>query len=77
MSTGTIRRLDSTGDTLLAEWDTTSDASVEAARQVFDAEAKLGLMCRCDPGTNLSGEQITSFDPEAGDVLAFGRVVGG
>lgn len=77
MSTGIIRRVDSSGDSVIAEWDTKDAASVDHAREVFDVEVALGLMSRCDAGTNLSGEKITSFDPEAGEILAFGRVVGG
>ncbi len=77
MSTGTIRRIDSSGDMVLAEWTTEDDASVARAKAVFDAQARTGLMVRCDPGTDLSGEKITSFDPEAEDILAVGRFAGG
>ena len=34
-------------------------------------------MVRCDPGTDLTGEKITTFDPDAGEILALGRFVGG
>jgi len=78
MSTGTIRRINSSGDTVLAEWDTDDRASVKAARKIFDKEAQHGnLMVRCDDGTDLSGQKITEFDPEAGDILVPGRYVGG
>ena len=78
MSTGTIRRVDSSGDTVLAEWDNTDEDSVERARGVFDAESRGGgLMVRCDDGTDLSGEKVTSFDPEAGDILSVGHFAGG
>jgi hypothetical protein len=78
MSTGIIRRVDSSGDTVLAEWETTDKASVKHAEEVFDAEAaKHGVMSRCDEGTDLTGEKITRFDPEAREILSFGRPVGG
>ncbi len=78
MSTGVIRKIDSSGDTVLAEWDTTDKASVEHAERVFNEEARnKGLMSRCDAGTDLRGEKITEFDPEAAEILAFGRPVGG
>jgi len=78
MSTGTIRKVDSSGDTILAQWDTTDPDSVAAAEAAFKAEAaKGGVLSRCDEGTHLTGEQIREFDPDAGEILAFGRPVGG
>lgn len=78
MSTGVIRKAGSSGDQVLAEWDTTDKASVKNAEKIFNAEAaNQGLLSRCDLGTSLTGEKITKFDPEAGEILAFGRIVGG
>ncbi len=78
MSTGVIRKIDTSGDTVLAEWDTTDEASVARAEDVFNGEARNGgLLSRCDAGTDLRGEKITVFDPEAAEILAFGRPVGG
>lgn len=77
MSKGVIRKIDSTGDTILAEWDTTDEASVIHAGEVFAEQARTGLMVRCDDGTDLSGEKITTFDPAAADILSVGRYAGG
>ena len=77
MSTGIIRSTGSSGDTIVAEWDTADEASVDRARRAFDAQARYGLMVRCDDGTDLTGQKITSFDPGARDILALGAFAGG
>lgn len=76
-SKGTIRKMDSTGDTLLAEWDLT-EISLEKASAVFDEMVASGaLLSRCDEGTSLTGQQITKFDPLADDIIVHPRHVGG
>jgi len=77
MSTGIIRKATSSGDTILARWDVADPGSVEHAREVFEAEARHGLMAICDEGTDLVAEQIRTFDPEAREILAFGPIAGG
>ena len=75
--TGIIRRLDSTGDTILAEWDLT-ELSLEKASEIFDQMVQGGnLLVRCDEGTNLTGEKIISFDPLADEILVYRQFVGG
>ena len=74
---GKIRKLDSTGDTLLAEWDLT-EISLEKASEVFDQMVASGaLLSRCDEGTDLTGQQVTRFDPLADDIIVHPRHVGG
>lgn len=74
---GIIRRLDSTGDTIVAEWDLT-ELSLEKASKMFDQLVREGaLLTRCDEGTDLTGEKITSFDPLADEIQAFGQFAGG
>jgi len=76
--TGKIRRLDSTGDTLLAEWDVSDTLSTKRANEIFNALVASGtLLSRCDEGTDLTGEQIPEFDPQAKDIIAFGPIQGG
>ena len=76
-SKGIIRRLDSSGDTLMAEWDLT-EISLEKASEVFDQMVASGaLLSRCDEGTNLIGEKIAKFDPLADEIHVYGPVVGG
>ena len=78
MSTGVIRRIGGGDTKVIAEWNAGDDASVAAAREIYDEEArKGGLMSRCDEGTDMTGEKITAFEPEAREILAFGRPVGG
>ena len=78
MSTGVIRRIGGGDDTVIAEWTAGDDASVAAAREIYDEEArKGGLMSRCDDGTDMVGEKMGAFDPDAREILAFGRLVGG
>lgn len=74
---GIIRKLDSTGDTLLAEWDLT-EISLEKARAIFDQMVQEGnLLVRCDEGTNLTGEKIEKFDPMADEIQVIAPFVGG
>lgn len=76
--TGRIRKLDSTGDTLLAEWDATDEISTKRANEIFNALVASGaLLSRCDEGTDLTGTQIPEFDPQARDIIAFGPIQGG
>lgn len=76
-SKGIIRQLDSTGDTTVAEWDLT-EVSLEKASAIFDEMVASGaLLSRCDDGTDLTGQQITKFDPLADDIIVHPRHVGG
>jgi len=76
-SKGVIRRLDSTGDTILAEWDLT-EVSLEKASKIFDQMVREGnLLTRCDDGTDLVSEKIMAFDPLADEIQVFGQFVGG
>lgn len=76
-STGRIRQLDSTGDTTLAEWDLT-EISLQKASKIFDQMVASGaLLSRCDEGTNLTGQQVKTFDPLADDIIVHPRHVGG
>ena len=78
MGTGVLRRVGDGTNEVIAEWTAGDDASVAAAREVYDMEAqKGGLMSRCDTGTDMTGEKITAFDPDAEEILAFSRPVGG
>lgn len=74
---GIIRKLDSTGDTLLAEWDLT-ELSLEKANAIFNQMIEEGnLLVRCDEGTDLRGVKITKFDPLADEIQVFGQFAGG
>lgn len=76
--TGKIRSLDSTGDTLLAEWDVNDKLSTKRANDIFNALVASGaLLSRCDEGTDLTGEQVREFDPQAQDIIAFSPFKGG
>jgi len=78
MSTGVIRRIGDGDSEVIAEWTAGDDASVAAAREIYDEEAaKGGLMARSDPGTSMTGEQITAFDPDAAEIVSIPRFVGG
>lgn len=75
---GTIRKLDSTGDTILAEWDLTEMSLAEADRK-FDELVASGafLLSRCDEGTGNTGQQVKKFDPLADEIHAYPRFAGG
>jgi hypothetical protein len=76
-SKGIIRTLDSSGDTVVAEWDLT-EISLEEASKVFDQMVKEGrLLIRCDEGTQLTGEKIAKFDPLADEIQVMQQFVGG
>lgn len=78
MATGVIRRVGDGTNEVIAEWTVGDDASVARAREIYDEEAaRGGVMSRCDEGTDRTGTKITAFDPEAGEILAFSRPVGG
>lgn len=77
MSKGTIRKMDATGDTLVAEWDLTEDSIAETDR-VFSELVEQGmLLVRCDDETGNRGEKIRTFDPLAVGILAVPQFVGG
>lgn len=75
---GTIRKLDSTGDTVLAEWDLTEMSLAEADR-IFNELVASGafILSRCDEGTGNTGQQIKVLDPLADEIHAYPRFAGG
>lgn len=74
---GTIRKLDSTGDTVLAEWDLTEMSLAEADRKFNELVASGALLFRCDEGTKLTGQQIKVLDPLADEIIVSQPFAGG
>lgn len=74
---GIIRKLDSSGDTLLAEWDLT-ELSLAEASAIFEQMVQEGnLLVRCDEGTDLRGEKLAKFDPLADEIQVISPFAGG
>lgn len=76
-SKGTIRKLDSTGDTVLAQWDLTEMSLAEADRMFNELVASGALLFRCDEGTKLTGQQIRTLDPLADEIIVSQPFAGG
>ncbi len=67
--------MDSSGDRR-TEWDESDPASMEAAKQLFDAlRASGGQVFRVQPGGE-GGGIVKQFDPRA-DLIGVPRIVGG
>lgn len=76
MSIGTLRVIDTTGDTKTI-WDTENKAEVETAREAFNKmRAKKYIAYRVKPNGE-PGSIMTEFDPNAGMVIMRPQIVGG
>ncbi len=75
---GTMRILDSTGDTLVT-WDVDDEPAVRQARALFEERARE----RKIPFARMAGaaandaERISAFDPEADEIIWVRPIAGG
>jgi hypothetical protein len=75
---GTMRILDSTGDTAVT-WDLDDDTAVAAAEAIFEREAGQSKMAFARPlGAPVEqAERIRSFDPSAEEIIWVRPIQGG
>jgi hypothetical protein len=77
---GCIKMLDHTGHTL-TEWDVKDEASVKAAREIFDSIMARGwtVYAMDAPGSSTGAvlPRGTSFDPSVREMVAHRPLVGG
>ncbi len=67
--------MDSSGDRR-TEWDETDAASMEAAKELFDALRASGGQVFREQAGGLGGGVVKEFDPRA-DMIGVPRIVGG
>lgn len=77
MANGEMAILDRTGDTKLI-WSTDRNDEVENARETFDRLRKKGYLAYKVVGTDgAKGEQMHTFDPNAGRIIMSPAMQGG
>lgn len=73
--TGTIHKLDQSGHGTVATWAADAESRKAGAAAFADLiERGFTLFDITDP---LAGRKIQAFDPEAGEIIAVPRMVGG
>jgi len=72
-----FRAMDRTGDGLKLTWRPGNTAEVDAARETFQSYRDRGYNIFRLNENDERGGALTSFDPNAGSLLAVPRMVGG